>query len=218
MVVGAAHQDFSPWLRVRGRHTVTICKHVDLLWCQLLEKSLCQIAQKRVAQTVDPLKMFEKKDELLEVHGLELPFTLYKRMRDSVRDLCVLKVPLQIEDVFANAFDIAMLLFRNPPDQNVQLAGVVRKISSNLLADEGPRQVRNFQAAIDRIVIGNGNVIHPAFAQLLHTTALDRNSCRENRSGGKAILPSAHYGANGYVNRTCSPYIPRFNRCSAIQS
>jgi hypothetical protein len=26
--------------------------------------------------------------------------------------------------------------------------------------------VRNFQAAIDRIVIGNGNVIHPTFAQL----------------------------------------------------
>jgi hypothetical protein len=42
----------------------------------------------------------------------------------------------------------------------------MRKVGSNLLADEGPRQVRNFQAAIDRIVIGNGNVIHPTFAQL----------------------------------------------------
>jgi hypothetical protein len=48
----------------------------------------------------------------------------------------------------------------------VQLAGVVRKVSSNLLADKAPRQMRNFQAAIDRIVIGNGNVIHPTFAQL----------------------------------------------------
>ena len=71
MIVGAAHQDFSPRLRVRGRHTVTICEHVDLLWRQLLEKSLCQIAQKRVAQTVDALKMFEQKDELLEVRCLE---------------------------------------------------------------------------------------------------------------------------------------------------
>jgi len=42
----------------------------------------------------------------------------------------------------------------------------VREISGDLRADEGPRQVRNFQAAIDRIVIGNGNVIHPTFAQL----------------------------------------------------
>jgi len=48
----------------------------------------------------------------------------------------------------------------------VELAGVVRKISGDLFADEGPRQVRNFQATIDRIVIGNSNVIHPTFAQL----------------------------------------------------
>src|SRR4029077_16644632 len=59
-----------------------------------------------------------------------------------------------------------MLLFRNPPYQNVQLAAVVRKISGDLLADEGPRQARNFQAAIDRIVIGYGNVIPSPFAQL----------------------------------------------------
>src|SRR6476619_7229989 len=60
-----------------------------------------------------------------------------------------------------------MLLFRNAPYQNVQLTDVVRKVSSNLLADEGPRQVRNFKAAIDRVVIGNGNVIHLPLAQLL---------------------------------------------------
>ena len=85
-------------------------------------------------------------------------------MRDSVRDLRALQVPLQIEKIFANAFDLAMLRFRNPPYQNVQLATVVREISGDLLADEGPRQVRNFQAAIDRVVIGDGNVIHPTFA------------------------------------------------------
>ena len=71
VVVGAAHQDFSPWLRVRRRHTVTICQHVDLLWRQLLEKSPRQLAQKRVAQTVDALEMFEQKNQLLEVHCLE---------------------------------------------------------------------------------------------------------------------------------------------------
>jgi hypothetical protein len=81
-------------------------------------------------------------------------------------DLGTLQVPLQIEDVFTDAFDIAMLLLRNAPHQNVQLAGVVWKVSGNLLADEGPWQVRNFQATIDRVMIGNGNVIHPTFAQL----------------------------------------------------
>jgi hypothetical protein len=49
----------------------------------------------------------------------------------------------------------------------VQLAGVIWKISGNLLADEGPRPIRNFQAAIDRVVIGDGNKIHSTFAQLV---------------------------------------------------
>src|SRR6185436_8208686 len=81
-------------------------------------------------------------------------------------DLRTLQVPLQIEDVFANTFDIAMLLFRNAPDQNMELADIVRKVSCNLLADEGPRRVGNFKTAVDRVVIGNGNVIHPTFTQL----------------------------------------------------
>ena len=41
------------------------------------------------------------------------------------------------------------------------------KISRDLLADERPRQVRNFQTTIDRVVIGDGDVIHPALEQLL---------------------------------------------------
>src|SRR5690242_9015878 len=88
-------------------------------------------------------------------------------MSDGMRNLRVLKVPLQIEDVFSNRLDIAMLLLRNPPHQDVQLAAIVRKIGGYLCTDECPRQVPNFQATVDRIMIGNGNVIHPSLAQLL---------------------------------------------------
>jgi hypothetical protein len=87
-------------------------------------------------------------------------------MCDSVRDLCVLKVSLQIEDIFADAFDVAMLLFGNPPHQNMQLAAIVREVSSHLFADERARQMCNFEATIDRIVVCNGDVIHPTFTQL----------------------------------------------------
>src|SRR5262249_61739913 len=41
------------------------------------------------------------------------------------------------------------------------------KIRGDLFADECPRQVRNLQATIDRVVISNGDVIHPAFEQLV---------------------------------------------------
>jgi hypothetical protein len=55
--------------------------------------------------------MFEQKDELLEVHCLEFAVHAVQGVRDRVGDLRTLHVPLQIEDVFADAFDIAMLLF-----------------------------------------------------------------------------------------------------------
>src|SRR5215469_228057 len=87
-------------------------------------------------------------------------------MRHSMRDPRALKIPLQIENVFANVFDIAMLLFGNPPNQNMQLATVARKISGYLFADERSRQMCNFEAPSDRIVICNGDVIHSALAQL----------------------------------------------------
>jgi hypothetical protein len=45
------------------------------------------------------------------MHCLEFTVHTVQRVRDCVSDLDALQVPLQIEDVFADAFDIAMLLF-----------------------------------------------------------------------------------------------------------
>ena len=49
----------------------------------------------------------------------------------------------------------------------MQLARIVRKIRRDLFTDKSARQMRNLEAAFDRIVIGDGDVIHPAFKQLL---------------------------------------------------
>jgi len=49
----------------------------------------------------------------------------------------------------------------------VQFAGIIRKIRRDLFADKSARQVRNLEAARDRIVIGNGDVIHSVHEQLL---------------------------------------------------
>jgi len=89
---------------------VTVCEFVDLVWRQLFEKSLGQIAQKRVAQAVDALEMFEEKDELFEMACLKLAVDAVKRMRDRVRDLRRLQIALQLEDIIPDAFDLAMLL------------------------------------------------------------------------------------------------------------
>ena len=90
-----------------------------------------------------------------------------KRVRNCVRDLCGLQVALQVKDVIADTFYIAMLLLGDSPDKNVQLTSVVWEIRCDLFANKGARQVRNLQAAIDRIVVGNRCVIHAALEQLV---------------------------------------------------
>jgi hypothetical protein len=49
----------------------------------------------------------------------------------------------------------------------MQLARIIRKTRGDLFADKSARQMRNLEAAIDRIVIGNGDKIHATGEQLL---------------------------------------------------
>ena len=110
MIIRAADKDFAPRLRVCRRKIVTICEFVDLLRRQLLKKSLGQIAQKRVAQSVDALEMFEEKSELLEMSCFQFAIHAVKRMRDRMRDLRRLQIALQFKDIIPDGFDLSMLL------------------------------------------------------------------------------------------------------------
>jgi hypothetical protein len=110
MVIRATDENLSPWLRVCWRKIMAICEPLDLVRRQLTEKSLGEIAQKSVAQTVDSLKMLEKKDEPLEMARLEFAVDAVKRMRNRVRDLGGLEVMLQVKNIIADAFDFPMLL------------------------------------------------------------------------------------------------------------
>src|SRR5439155_20566670 len=102
VIVRTADENLFPRLRVRRRKAVTICEFVDLLRRQLLKKSLGQIAQKRVAQAVDALEMFEEKDQLLEMFCLQFAVNAAKRMRDRMCDLRRLQVAFQLEDIIAD--------------------------------------------------------------------------------------------------------------------
>jgi hypothetical protein len=83
-----------------------------------------------------------------------------------MRDLRGLQVALQVEDVVAETFYIAMLLLGDSPHKNVQLTSVVWEICCDLFADKGSREMYNLQAALDRIVVGNSCIIHAALEQL----------------------------------------------------
>ena len=80
-------------------------------------------------------------------------------------DLPGLKVTLERENIVAEDYDVAVLSGGNAPNQKMNLARVLRKICRNFLANEGIRQIRQLEAALNRVVIGDGDVIHPALDQ-----------------------------------------------------
>ena len=58
-------------------------------------------------------------------------------MRDGVRDRSALEEILEVENVLAQAAKISRVLrLGDAPDEQINFAGILRKISRNLLADE----------------------------------------------------------------------------------
>ena len=124
-----------------------------------------KLAQERVPQTVDALEMFEEQNQPLKMRALQFSVDAVKGMSDGVCDFRALQIPLQRKNVIANDHDIVVLFLRDAPDQDVDLAGVLRKISCDLLADKSVGQIANCETAIDRVVIGDGDEIHSAREQ-----------------------------------------------------
>jgi hypothetical protein len=83
-----------------------------------------------------------------------------------VRNFSALQVSLERKNVVPDDYDVTVLLFGNPPDKNVNLAGILWKVGRNLLANKRVRQIANLQTTVDRVMVGNGNEIHSAFEQL----------------------------------------------------
>src|ERR1700682_2020210 len=97
---------------------------------------------------------------------LEFAVDAVKRVRDCVGDFAALQIPLQRKNIVSDNDDVAVLLFGNAPDQNVNLAGVVRKIGRDLLADKGVGEIANLETTVDRVVVCDCDKIHSALHQL----------------------------------------------------
>ena len=125
-----------------------------------------ELAQKSVAQTVDAFEMFEEQNEPFEMRGLEFAVDAVERMRHRMGDFAALQIALQGKNIVPDNDDIVMLLFSDAPDQDVDLAGVLWKISGDLLADKRVGQIADFETTVDRVVVGDSDKIHPALQQL----------------------------------------------------
>src|ERR1700682_850299 len=110
--------------------------------------------------------MFEEQNQALEVRGFELAVNAVKRMRNGVCDLRFLQILLQLENIVADAGDVSVLRFRDSPNQKMNLAGILREIGRDLLAQECLGQIGDLPATIDRVVIGDRDKIHSLLDEL----------------------------------------------------
>src|SRR6266705_2182183 len=106
--------------------------------------------------------MFEEQNQPLEMGCFELAVDAVERMRDRVCNLCALQISLQRQNVVANDNNVVVLLLGDPPNQDVNLAGILRKIGGDLLADKSVGEIANLETTLDRIVVGDGDKIHSA--------------------------------------------------------
>jgi hypothetical protein len=179
VIVGAGGEDFLPGLGVRGGDRVAIGEFVDLRGREGGEGEASGFAEERVAVAVEALEMAEEEDELLDVRPGEAFVEAVEWVRDGVDDLRGGEVTLEVEDVLAQGVDFAVLQLGDAPDEDVGLAAIFRKTGADLFADEDAGEVGDFEAALDAVVIGDGDQVHAAIAQLLVKRAGFRTAIRE---------------------------------------
>ncbi len=96
----------------------------------------------------------------------ELAVDTVEGVSHRMGDVCVLEIFLKGKDVVANDDDVVVLFFRNAPDENMNLAGILREMSGDLLANESVGEVANLQTTVDGVVVGDRDKIHFALEQL----------------------------------------------------
>jgi hypothetical protein len=72
-----------------------------------------------------------------------------------------LQEDLQIKDVATEGRNLLVLGGRNPPNEEVNFAWIKRKISRNLFTNKSICVFRNLEAALNGVVIGDRDKIHP---------------------------------------------------------
>ena len=140
-------------------------------------------------------------------------------MRNRVRDLRSLQVALQLKDIVADRIRSRDAAASEIPQTRIcSLHGSLREIGGDLFADKGARPITDLQATLDRIVVGNGDVIHPRFEQLAMQFLRIGIAVRKIETTEEPFFRARAVARMNMKIALAHIYIPRLNLCSAIQS
>ena len=100
----------------------------------------------------------------------------------------------------------------------MQLARVVGKIRGDLFADKRARPINDLQAALDAIVVGNGDVVHSSLEQLSIQLFRVGIAVGEIETAKEPFFRARTVARMNMKIAPAHSYIPRLNLCCAIQS
>ena len=118
-------------------------------------------AQQAAIAPVHPLEMPEQQREPLQMRRAQLAIHTVEWVSHRMRDALLEKVFLQVVNTLPHPLDLAVLRLVDPPHQNVHAAFILGKNRRDLLAHDHIRQVRDFEAAIDGVLVRERDEPHP---------------------------------------------------------
>jgi hypothetical protein len=165
MVVGTGGEDLDPGFAVGGGEALIGGEFLDLRGGEAAEEGPEELAEEGVAEAVEALEMTEEEEEALDMAAGELLIEPVEGMCDGVGEVLGGEIFLEIVDILAEAEDIAVLGFREAPDEEVDLAMILGEPGGDLLGDEDAGEIGDLEAAVDAVVIGDGDEVHAALAK-----------------------------------------------------
>ena len=100
----------------------------------------------------------------------------------------------------------------------MQLARIVGEIGGDLFADKRARPITDLQATLDRIVVGNGDVVHSALQQFFIQLLRIGIAVREIQTTKEPFFRARAVARMDMKIAPTHIYIPRLNLCCVIQS
>ena len=118
-----------------------------------------------------------------------------ERVGHRVRDVVLLEPGRQLVNVAPQRLNLRVLRLGDTPGEQVNLHIILGEKGRDFLADERPRLARDLEAALNRVVVGEGDKIKPSLTQL----AVER--FRIGTTRGKIDLPQQPVARPGAVPR-----------------
>ena len=132
-------------------------------------------------------------------------------LRHPMSEVILNKVLLEFVDIGLERLDFRVLALRDPPDKNRDTATILREDGGHRLADKDPGQMSDFQTALDRVIIGEGEEVHLGPAQFLKKEKRIGNTGRHVQSSEQPLgRAEAVTGMEMKIDE-CHEILGRFN-------